>query len=184
MEDYIKLFKYYKQLGDGSLEQLIDSDAFFWSPGTESNSIAVIIQHVHGNMLSRWTDFLTSDGEKEWRNRDQEFELYVEDVAEIMALWEEGWTCLFEALESAKAAPDNHLVYIRNKGHSIDQAVQRQLAHYAYHVGQIVFLARMLAAQEWESLSIPRGQSSDYNKEAFADAKRKEHFTKQLNKEA
>jgi len=182
MEDYIKLFKYYKQLGDGAMQQLEDSSAFFWSPGPGSNSIAIMIQHLYGNMMSRWTDFLTSDGEKEWRNRDQEFDLYVEDSDEVIKLWEKGWTCLFEALESARKAPEEQLVYIRNKGHSMDQAIQRQLAHNAYHVGQIVFLAKVIVGENWQSLSIPKGQSDTYNKEAFADGQRKEHFTEQLKK--
>jgi len=177
MEGYLTLFKYYKQLAEKAMEQLPDESTYFWSPGEESNSIAVIVQHLHGNMKSRWTDFLTSDGEKEWRNRDQEFELYVKDRTEIMQLWEEGWSCLFTALDSAKGAASDHLVYIRNKGHSVDEAIQRQLAHYAYHVGQLVFISRMISSTNWKSLSIPKGGSDTFNEETFGEGRRVEHFT-------
>ena len=179
-QNYITLFEYYKTLGDKSMAQLSEEEAFFWSLGPESNSIAIIVQHLYGNMMSRWTDFLNSDGEKEWRNRDHEFELYVKDKAEIMELWEKGWTCLMAAIESVGEADRDTLVYIRNKGHSIDEAVQRQLAHYAYHIGQITYIARMNRSTQWLSLSIPKGQSQKYNQEAFGKGKRVEHFTKQL----
>ncbi len=182
MEGYIRLFEYYKQLGDKALAQLSEEDSFFWSPSPESNSIAIIVQHLYGNMLSRWTDFLTSDGEKEWRNRDQEFELYVKDSSEIRALWNKGWTCLFQALEEAKDSPTDRLVYIRSKGHTIEEAVQRQLAHYAYHVGQLVYVARIASGEDWKSLSIAKGGSEAYNLSANSPGKRKEHFTEQFNK--
>lgn len=162
------------------MAQIIDDSQLFWTPGPESNSIAVIVQHLHGNMLSRWTDFLTTDGEKEWRNRDREFELYCETRAEITKLWEEGWQCLFGALESVTEDDKDKLVYIRNQGHTISEAVERQLAHYAYHVGQIVFVARMLTKADWESLSIAKNASSAFNEKTFGDGKRTEHFTKNL----
>lgn len=174
---YLKLFKYYKQLGDKSIAQIKDNAALFWTPGTESNSIAVIVQHLSGNMLSRWTDFLNSDGEKEWRDRDQEFELYIETRTELIEYWEKGWTCLFRALDSVTQENKDELVYIRKKGHTIEEAVQRQLAHYAYHIGQIVYLARMITGSEWSSLSIAKGASAEYNKRAVAPGTRKEHFT-------
>ena len=180
LQNYHKIFLYYRSLGEKAMTQLKDEDKFFWTAGEESNSIAVIVQHLHGNMKSRWTDFLTSDGEKEWRNRDREFELYAESKEEIMKLWEEGWNCLFEALESVKPSDEEKLVYIRNQGHSIKEAVERQLAHYAYHVGQIVFLAKMIKGEDWKSLSIPKGDSQHYNSEKFAIPKHREHFTKEF----
>jgi len=183
LKSYIQLFKYYKQLGDKSMAQLKGEEAFFWTPGRESNSIAVIVQHLYGNMKSRWTDFLTTDGEKDWRDRDQEFELYLEYQQEVIQLWEDGWAYLFEALEAIEDTHQDQLVYIRNKGHRIEEAIQRQLAHYAYHVGQIVFLSRILTADEWQSLSIPKGSSKSYNQQAFSNTKRKELFTQELLEE-
>jgi len=181
LEGYKKLFRYYKQLGDQSIAQLEDESKFFWTPGEESNCIAVIIQHLYGNMKSRWTDFLTTDGEKKWRDRDREFELYCTTKQEVMELWEEGWTCIFTALASINKDNKDQLIYIRNKGHSIDEALQRQLAHYAYHIGQLVYVARMIAGEDFTSLSIPKGQSKSYNKEAFDGGQRKEHFTDLLS---
>jgi len=180
MGNYQRLFEYYKQLGDQAFTQVSDETSFFWSPGVESNSIAVIVQHLHGNMMSRWTDFLTSDGEKTWRNRDQKFELYIDNRKELLELWKEGWSCLFHALSKIEPKHYDQLIYIRNKGHSIDEAIQRQLAHYAYHIGQIVYLARMISSSEWTSLSIPKGASEIYNKKSFEQAKRKEHFTEEF----
>jgi len=180
MKSQIALFKYYKQLGESAMGQLSENEHYFWTPGGDSNSIAVIIQHLYGNMKSRWTDFLSSDGEKEWRNRDQEFELYCQYQEELMKLWEEGWACLFRALDSINEKNKDQLVYIRNKGHSINEAVQRQLAHYAYHVGQLVYLSRMMVGEDFKSLTIPKGESQEYNRNAFAQGQRKEHFTDEL----
>jgi len=180
VHSYNQLFLYYQQLGYKALGQLTAEDQYFWAPGPKSNSIAVTVQHLYGNMLSRWTDFLTSDGEKESRNREQEFELYVKSSSEVMTLWEQGWTCLFAALETITEENKVQLVYIRSKGHTIDEALQRQLAHYAYHVGQLVFISRMLCKEDWKSLSIPKGQSRAYNQRATAEGKRKEHFTENL----
>ena len=177
LNGYITLFKYYKELGDKSISQIKDPEAYFWSAGEDSNSIAIVVQHLHGNMLSRWTDFLTTDGEKDWRNRDQEFELYIENKEELLELWEKGWACLFTALESVQEGDRVKLVYIRQKGHTIEEAVQRQLAHYAYHIGQLVYIARIICSTQWQSLSIPKGQSQQYNKVAFGEGKRVEHFT-------
>lgn len=183
MEDYlssiIKQFEYYKSLGDKTFDQVTD-ERLFWSPNEESNSIATIVKHMHGNMLSRWTDFLTSDGEKEWRNRDEEFENDIADREELITQWNEGWECLFNALKPLKVEDLTKQVYIRNMGHSVTEAVNRQLAHYAYHVGQIVFLGKIVADQPWESLSIPKGNSKEYNKEKFEKPRRKEHFTDDL----
>jgi len=128
-------------------------------------------------MLSRWTDFLTTDGEKEWRNREAEFDNDLQDRTELMSKWKEGWDCLFKALNSVNTDNLNTTVYIRNQGHTITEAIIRQLAHYSYHVGQIVFIGKMAKDDKWVSLSIPRGKSKNYNEEKFSKPKRKEHFT-------
>ena len=170
-----KLFAYYKSLGDKTFEQLNESD-FFWKPDEKSNSIAILIQHIAGNMLSRWTDFLNSDGEKEWRDREQEFELYLKDQNECIAKWEEGWACLNLALSELNAENFNTTIYIRAKGHTVLEAINRQLGHYSYHIGQLVYLGRQCAGK-WESLSIPKGESQAYNIKSFDQGKRMEHFT-------
>ena len=171
-----KQFEYYKSLGDKTFLQLKDED-LFWVFNQDSNSIAVIVKHMSGNMLSRWTDFLNSDGEKDWRNRDAEFEATISTRKEMLALWEQAWTCLFEALKSADQVDLDTIVYIRNQGHTITEAINRQLAHYAYHVGQIVFVGKMLSNNEWQSLSIPKGNSQTYNAEKFSKEKGMGHFT-------
>lgn len=171
-----KQFLYYKTLGDRSFDQLADED-LFWQYNPQSNSVAITVNHMWGNMLSRWTDFLTSDGEKTWRQRDLEFEDVIKTREELDQKWEEGWACLFKALDSIN--PDNfhQKVYIRNQAHTIVEAVDRQLAHYAYHVGQIVYIGRMLKGADWQSLSIPKGKSKDFNKKKFAKKDERGHFT-------
>ncbi|MFT5884203.1 MAG: hypothetical protein ACI9IP_000658 [Arcticibacterium sp.] len=176
LESFKKQFHYYKFLGDKTFEQLEEKD-LFWQFNSESNSVAVIVKHLHGNMLSRWTDFLNSDGEKEWRDREYEFESTFTSKAEMLRKWEEGWGCLFEALGTVNESNQDQLVYIRNLGHSIEEACQRQLAHYASHVGQIIYVGRMLKAADWKNLSIPKGSSEQYNLEKFSKAKSKQHFT-------
>lgn len=170
-----KQFEYYKSLGEKTFAQVRDDDLFF-EYNENSNSIAVTVNHLWGNMLSRWTDFLTSDGEKEWRNRDQEFESVIKTREELLDKWNEGWSCLFAALDSVNQANFNTKVYIRNQAHTIVDAALRQLAHYAYHIGQIVYVGRMLA-QDWHSLSIPKGKSKEFNQAKFAKGKHKGHFT-------
>ncbi len=180
MKDYLesvkKQFQYYKMLAEKTFDQ-VDDEGLFWQYNAESNSIAITVNHLWGNMLSRWTDFLTSDGEKEWRNRDSEFEDVIKSREDMMAKWEEGWQCLFKALDSVNDDNFGDLVYIRNQGHTIVEAINRQLAHYAYHVGQIVYVGRMLAGSNWESLSIPKGGSKAFNDKRFAQAKARKHFT-------
>jgi Protein of unknown function (DUF1572) len=171
-----KQFEYYKMLGDKTFAQLPDQ-ALFWQYNAESNSIATIVQHLHGNMLSRWTDFLTTDGEKDWRNRDAEFENTPTTRAEILQKWEAGWACLFTALADLTENDLQTEIFIRNMGHTVTEAINRQLAHYPYHVGQIVFLGKMAADADWTSLSIPKGNSSEYNAEKFTQPKEKRHFT-------
>jgi hypothetical protein len=171
-----KQFEYYKMLGDKTIAQVTD-EQLFWQYNEESNSIATIVKHLWGNMLSRWTDFLTTDGEKDWRDREGEFENDISDRAELLAKWNEGWNCLFSALDSVNESNFDQLVYIRNQGHTITEAINRQLAHYPYHVGQIVFIGKMFLNEQWTSLSIPRGDSRKYNADKFAKPKTRTHFT-------
>jgi uncharacterized damage-inducible protein DinB len=161
-----KMFQYYKSLADKSLDRLND-DEIHYRPDNVSNNIAVLVKHMSGNMCSRFTDFLTSDGEKEWRNRDAEFEDTYSSKAEMIKDWEKGWNCLFEALDSTTADGLTGLVYIRNEGHTVLEAITRQVAHYAYHTGQIVYLAKLIKGGSWQSLSIPVGGSQSYNKDKF-----------------
>ena len=171
-----KQFQYYKLLGESTFSQLDEAD-LLWQFNEESNSIAVIVHHLAGNMKSRWTDFLTSDGEKNWRNRDREFEDIIRSKAELLQFWNEGWICIFKALDSINEENFHTPVYIRNMGHTVVEAINRQLTHYIYHIGQIVYIGRMIKGKDWKSLSIPKGQSTSYNKQKFAQPKRKEHFT-------
>ncbi len=161
-----KQFQYYKMLGDKTFEQLTE-DELFWQFNDHSNSISIIVNHLHGNMLSRWTDFLTTDGEKDFRNRDQEFEDIIDSRAELLTKWEAGWECLFLAIDSINEDNFNTEIYIRNMGHTIIEAFNRQLAHYAYHLGQIVFIGKMIKGADWKSLSIPKGDSKKYNDKKF-----------------
>lgn len=181
LSSVLKQFEYYKMLGDKAMAQVPD-EKLFWKANDDSNSIALIVKHLSGNMLSRWTDFLTSDGEKEWRDRDEEFAHPVSDRTELMKEWERGWSCLFEAIKPLTNEDLSKLIYIRNMGHTVTEAINRQLAHYPYHVGQIVFLSKMLCQEPWVSLSIPRGNSQSYNAEKFSKPKHKEHFTEEFVK--
>ncbi len=138
--------------------------------------------HLWGNMLSRWTDFLTTDGEKNWRKRDAEFEESIKTRRELEEKWEAGWMCLFEALESINSKNFNATIYIRNQGNTITEAINRQLAHYAYHVGQIVYVGRMVKGKDWKSLSIPKGESTTFNADKFKQEKHKAHFTDEFLK--
>lgn len=171
-----KQFEYYKMLGEKTFAQLSDEQLFV-QYNEESNSIAMIVKHMWGNMLSRWTDFLTTDGEKEWRQRDAEFENDIADRGELLAKWTEGWACLFSTLNSLTEADLAREVFIRNQGHTVLEAINRQLAHYPYHVGQIVFIGKMLCNDKWTSLSIPRGNSKEYNSDKFAKPKQRQHFS-------
>ncbi|MEI9919526.1 MAG: DUF1572 family protein [Bacteroidota bacterium] len=172
----IKLFRYYKKLGEGAIAQLNDED-ILKRPNEASNNIALIVHHLSGNMLSRWTDFLTSDGEKSWRNREAEFEESYPDKKTMMEAWDKGWSCLLNALESLKPEDLSKVIYIRNEGQSVLEAIQRQLAHYPSHVGQIIFHAKALKGDSFTSLSIPKGTSASYNKDKFSEEKGRRHFT-------
>lgn len=170
-----RLFHYYKGLGEKAMAQLTEEELKF-RPTPESNNMATIVKHLHGNMLSRWTDFLTSDGEKPWRNRDGEFEDSLDSRDQVMAAWEEGWACLFRAIDPLTDAGLSRIVYIRNEGHTVLEAINRQLGHYSYHAGQMVYLAKQIRDGEWRSLSIPKGQSEAFNKEKFGQEKGRRHF--------
>lgn len=176
LESVKKQFEYYKLLGEKTMAQL-DDDQLFYQYNEESNSIATIVKHLSGNMLSRWTDFLNSDGEKEWRNRDSEFENDIRSREQLLEVWNKGWDCLFEAIQPLNHEDLNKIVYIRNQGHSVVEAINRQLAHYPYHIGQMVFLGKMLAKNGWQSLSIPKGSSASFNEKKFAEPKHRAHFT-------
>jgi len=162
IEDSLTIFRHYKSLAERAMVQVTD-DQLTQTLDAESNSIAVIVKHMAGNMRSRWTDFLTTDGEKPDRHRDSEFEAPPSTRAELMETWESGWKCVFIALEALTEADLARTLYIRTEPHSVMQAINRQIAHYACHVGQIVFLAKHFRSSEWKSLSIPRGKSADFN---------------------
>ncbi|HNA56804.1 MAG TPA: DUF1572 domain-containing protein [Chitinophagales bacterium] len=169
-------FEYYKMLGEKTFTQVSD-EQLFWKFNEESNSIATIVKHLSGNMLSRWTDFFTSDGEKEWRKRDEEFENDIQNREDMLKVWNEGWNCLYHVIDHLTADDLEKIIYIRNQGHSVVEAINRQLAHYPYHVGQIVFIGKMVMDEKWKSLSIPKGNSKAFNKEKFDKPKERRHFT-------
>ena len=171
-----KQFTYYKMLGEKTFSQLSDQQ-LFWKYNQESNSIATIVKHLWGNMLSRWTDFLTTDGEKEWRKRDTEFDNDLKSREELLSKWNEGWECLFNAINSLENTDLQKEIFIRNQGHTVVEAINRQLAHYPYHIGQIVFIGKMVCNDNWETLSIAKGTSREYNAEKFLKPKQKQHFT-------
>lgn len=164
LKDCIKRFLYYKELGDKTLEQ-ISEEELHWMPSSESNSIALIIQHMHGNMKSRWTNFLTEDGEKPWRNRDQEFEQPIWTKEAALDIWNQGWTCLLDTLASLQTEDLQKTIYIRTEPLLVYDAILRQLAHYPYHVGQIVYIGRMIRNEQWKNLSIPKGNSQAFNEQ-------------------
>ncbi len=157
LESTTKLFLYYKSLGEKAIAQVEDQQLFHQA-NEDSNSIATIIKHLWGNMRSRWTNFLTTDGEKPWRQRDAEFENDLKTREEVMALWDEGWNHLFKAMDSITEKDLETVIYIRNEGQTVREAILRQLAHYPYHVGQIVHIAKELKKSPWVSLSIPRSK--------------------------
>lgn len=166
LESVIQQFGYYKQLGEKTFDQLSD-EQLFWQYNAGSNSVTMIVQHLHGNMLSRFTDFLTSDGEKDWRNRDTEFEAVLRTREELLTKWNQGWACLFDAITPLTKDDLSKIVRIRAEEHTVEEAINRQLAHYPYHIGQIVFIGKMLTNDQWHLLSIPKGQSGAFNDKMF-----------------
>lgn len=170
MKDSVSLFRYYKKLGENAIAQCPDA-GLVAVLDEQSNSIAIIVKHLAGNMISRWTDFLTSDGEKPNRNRDSEFEDAPKTRVEILDLWDAGWKCVFGTLEGLSDADLTKTVTIRGEEHSVMQAINRQVAHYIYHVGQIVLLARHYAGANWKSLTIPKKKSQEFNADVAAGKK-------------
>ncbi len=167
LEDSLSVFRYYKTLAERAMKQVTDEQLFAALDG-EMNSIAIIVKHMAGNMRSRWTDFLSTDGEKPDRNRDTEFEAPPATRDALMALWEDGWGRVFSALEPLSEADMHRTVTIRGEAHSVMQAINRQVAHYAHHIGQIVLLAKHFAGGGWNSLSIPRNRSAEFNRKVAA----------------
>ena len=180
LESVIKQVDYYRMLGEKAIDQVPD-EKLFWKANEESNSVATIAKHLWGNMMSRWTNFLTSDGEKEWRNRDAEFDNDITSRVELIQKWNEGWQVCLSALKTLSDADLEKTIYIRNQGHTVMEAINRQLSHYPYHIGQIVFIAKIVAHQ-WQSLSIPKGNSSAYNNDKFAKDQHPEHFSDEYRK--
>jgi len=170
LKDTIKRLRYYKELGDKTFDQLEEKDLFF-QPNAESNSIAIIVQHLHGNMLSRFTNFLTEDGEKKWRNRDAEFEFIRMNKENILSLWNDGWDCVFNALESLGPGDLLKTIYIRTEPLLVYDAILRQLAHYPHHVGQIIYIGKLIKDNQWQTLSIAKGASNAYNEKMAKDKK-------------
>jgi hypothetical protein len=171
-----KLFTHYKELGEKAIAQLRD-DEINWRPNSASNSVAIIVHHLSGNMLSRFTDFLTSDGEKPWRNRDAEFDAGYKSKGEMMEAWNAGWQVVFGAIDALKDEDLDKIIYVRNEGQTVMEALQRQLAHYPHHIGQILYVGKMIRGDEWKSLSIPKGMSQGFNQEKFGKEKAIRHFT-------
>jgi hypothetical protein len=175
LEEVRRQFRGYKKLAEGALAQITDQEMFL-ALDAESNSAAVIVKHMAGNMRSRFTDFLTSDGEKPDRHRDQEFEVHPGMTrAEVLAWWDAGWASLSAAVDVLKPEDVMRTVTIRGEPHTVLQALNRQVAHYAYHTGQIVFLAKHLRSQDWKSLSVPRGKSGEVNQKMMAARKAGPH---------
>src|SRR5437764_7825269 len=160
--DAVQSFRNYKKLAERAVEQVSDEE-FFAAIDGEANSIAIVVKHIAGNLISRWQDFLTTDGEKPDRNRDAEFEITDETRESLMAFWERGWQTLFDNVEPLTAEDFSKKITIRGQPHTIVEAMNRQLTHYAYHVGQIVLLAKHFKSSEWKSLSVPKNRSADFN---------------------
>ncbi len=171
LKDSLSLFRKYKQLAEDAMAQVPDAQLFAVPGGaadTESNSIAVIVRHINGNLRSRWTDFLTTDGEKPWRDRDAEFASVEQTRGGLMQAWEEAWGCLFSALEPLTDADLDKRITIRGEAHSVLQAINRQLTHYPYHVGQIVWLSKHFGSADWKPLTVAKGKSADFNARVIA----------------
>ena len=159
-------FKYYKDLGDKTIDSL-STEELLWKYNGESNNAAIIINHIVGNMLSRWTNFYSEDGEKDWRQRDSEFYESSKNKEEIKIYWEKGWNCLFNIIDNLEENDLTKIIKIRNEKHTVVEAINRQLAHYPFHIGQLIYIAKMIKDNLWESLSIPKNKSEEFNKIKF-----------------
>ncbi|MBP7184571.1 MAG: DUF1572 family protein [Saprospiraceae bacterium] len=173
------LFDYYKLLGEKAIDQVKSEELLNWHSHENSNSMVQIVRHLSGNMISRWTDFLTSDGEKTWRNRDNEFEDLILTKEELLLCWSKGWDVFFTTYDNLKEEDLVKTIYIRNQGHSVQEAILRQLAHYSYHIGQLVYLAKLLVGEDFVSLSIPKNHSEAYN-EKHQERKDDNFFAKDI----
>lgn len=171
-----KQFEYYRTLADKTI-LILSEEELNWKASEESNSVAMLMRHITGNLLSRFTNFFAEDGEKSWRNRDSEFADGFYNRHELIANWDKAWNVLLDTLASINAENITGKIKIRNQEHSVVEALHRQLSHYPYHIGQIVFIGKMIKDKDWESLSIPKNQSNDYNKEKFAKPNSEQHFT-------
>lgn len=169
-EGTLRLFRYYKLLTERTIRQLKDDD-LYQTPSNGLNSITVLMKHLSGNMISRWTNYRTEDGEKPWRERESEFINDLKSRSELTDYWEKGWETLFQALESVNPGELDHIIYIRNEGHTIKEAIERHLAHVAYHTGQIVLLAKWKLGDEWEALTIPKEKTDEFNQKKFNEPK-------------
>jgi len=179
IEDTIKQYQYYKDLADKSLEQ-INNEQFFYVQHKDVNSIAIIVKHISGNLLSRFTNFQNSDGEKEWRNRDDEFIIHNKSRSEILEKWDKAWNVLFDELDKLQPNDLSKNVIIRNHAMPITSAIQRSLTHTSHHIGQILYQAKIIKASSWKNLSIPKGQSKSFNVNAFSIKKEGGHYTDEL----
>ena len=179
IESIQKQFRYAKSLADNTFAQL-DTDQIFWQNSEADNSIAIIAKHIAGNMLSRWTNFYTEDGEKDWRKRDQEFINTFKSKKDVLDYWESGWECLNAIIETLRPEDLDRIIYIRNEGHTALEAINRQLGHYSYHIGQIVLLGKQILGENWKNLSVPKGQSASYNLQKFSKTRHRGHFTDNL----
>ncbi|WP_272022389.1 DUF1572 family protein [Olleya namhaensis] len=166
----IKQFDYYKTAGDKTLQQL-SFEEMNWQSHDNSNSVSIIVKHMVGNMLSRWTNFLIEDGEKDWRQREQEFEATYTNKDQLITDWEKGWQCVYDAIKPLTNKDLERIVYIRNESHTVADAIFRQLGHYSYHIGQIAYIGVSIKNTDWQSLSIPKGQSVQFNSEKFSKPK-------------
>lgn len=168
-------FHYYKELGDKTIDQ-IPINKLSHRVNTQTNSINMIVKHLCGNMISRWTDFLTTDGEKEWRNLEDEFNDTIQSKEDLIKTWNKGWEVLLNSLKQLTDDDLEKIIYIRNEGHTVMGSINRQLCHYSYHVGQLVYLGVLICGEEWNSLSIPKGESNQYNLEKFSKPKTRKNF--------
>jgi hypothetical protein len=168
LESVKKYFNQQKSLGDKTIAQLSEAN-LLWQYNENSNSIAIIVQHLWGNMLSRWTNFLAEDGEKPWRERDSEFENVIKTKEEVVQKWNAGWDCVFKTLDSLKEEDLSKTILIRKEPHNVGDAINRQLAHYSNHVGQIIYIGKMCANEKWSTLSIPKGNSKEFNQKMMGN---------------
>ncbi|UVD80340.1 DUF1572 domain-containing protein [Myroides albus] len=171
-----KQFEYYRMLADKTV-LLLSQEELNWKVNEESNTVAVLMRHITGNLLSRFTNFFTEDGEKEWRKRDEEFAEGFYDRHELISNWDKAWNVLFATIDSIDEHNIETIIKIRNQDHTVGEVLYRQLAHYPYHIGQIVFIGKMIKNKDWQSLSIPKNKSTDYNQEKFSNPNSEKHFT-------